>query len=465
MLLTQNLPLIAILIGVTLVATSIGPYHNPDTQLEYSAAQGVLTWGMPYANTEGNFINQPPLGFYLDALFLQTFGNVYNNGLVLMMAFGVANAALVYFIGKALYGKSTGLFAAALFGLTPWQVVMSRAFLIDGQCLFFSLSALLVGIYAIRRDSAKLMMVSGVFFAAAFMTKFFALFMLIPLGFYYLFHMKINLKHSILALAYFLPAFIAYTLWYQVIIGRGLLSGIAHDDFTNAVPSGLVPSPLFVSNTLIKGLGEYFLVAVAISVAVCVVNRKFFSKIFTVDLSFAVTILLLIGVNTVLAIQFNLAAPYIGVVKYEYQLLPLFCLLAASLIGKFLSLFDALKLKRKLNVALFAVASAGLIVAGTALILNINFVHTLSNWDYVLFPVESYNLPPGYSFANPLPIGKYGFPVMVQYAGFGLVLFGLAWASKERVAPVLKRVFRVIRSKCSYLVFILSNEKPPENTR
>jgi 4-amino-4-deoxy-L-arabinose transferase-like glycosyltransferase len=455
----------AILIGVTLTATTIGPYHNPDTDLEFSAAQGVLTWGMPYANTYGNMINQPPLGFYLDAAFLQAFGTAYNNGLILMMVFGVANVALVYFLGKALYSKGTGLFAAALFGLTPWQLVMSRAYLIDGQCLFFSLLSFLVGVYAIRKNSAKLMLVSAVVFAAAFMTKFFALFMLIPLALYALFYMKKTLKNSLLVLAYLLPAFLTYFLWYQVITGRGLLSGVGHDDFTNAIPQGLVPSTFFVSNTLIKGLGEYLLVAVVVSVVVCLLNWRFFRKPLTLDLSFAVTILALVGLNIVLAVQFNLAAPYIGVVKYEYQLLPLFCLLAASLITKFVSLSTVLRQRRKWDIVVFAVASAGLIVAGAALVLNMNFVHTFSNWDYMLFPVEAYNLPPGYSFANPLPIGKYGVPILVQYAGFGLVLFGLAWASKDRAAPVLKVVFRTMWNKVRYLGFILSHEHPSGKTR
>jgi 4-amino-4-deoxy-L-arabinose transferase-like glycosyltransferase len=420
---------------------------------------------MPYANTYGNMVNQPPLGFYTDAAFLQAFGNTYNNGLILMMVFGVANAALVYFIGKALYSKGTGLFAAALFGLTPWQLVMSRAYLIDGQCLFFSLLSFLVGVYAIRRDSAKLMQASALVFAAAFMTKFFAVFMLIPLICYTFFHMRKNVKNGLLVLGYLLPTVLAYFSWYQVITGRGLLSGIGHDDFSNAVPNGLVPSPFFASNTLIKGLGEYFLVAVAVSVVVCLLNNRFFYKTLTVDLSFAATILLLVGLNTVLAVQFNLAAPYIGVIKYEYQLLPLFCLLAASLVTKFLSLSALLKQRRKWDIAVFAVASAGLIVAGTALVLNMNFVHTFSNWDYMLFPVEAYNLPPGYSFANPLPIGKYGVPILVQYAGFGLVLFGLAWASKDQAAPVLKVVFRTMWKKVRYLGFILSHEHPPGKTR
>ena len=68
--LVENYPIIAILIGVLLVSFSIGLYQNPDTAWEYKAANGVIQWGMPYTEVRGSLINQPPLGFYLEGLFL-----------------------------------------------------------------------------------------------------------------------------------------------------------------------------------------------------------------------------------------------------------------------------------------------------------------------------------------------------------------------------------------------------------
>ena len=61
--------------GTTLVSLSIGPYQNGDTRWEYSAAMGVIKWGIPYVESWGNIINQPPLGFYLEALFFKAFGD------------------------------------------------------------------------------------------------------------------------------------------------------------------------------------------------------------------------------------------------------------------------------------------------------------------------------------------------------------------------------------------------------
>ena len=90
------------------------------------------------------------------------------NGTVLVTLLGLGSTVVIYKIGKEIYGKPTGLFAAALFALSPWELVLSRSFLIDAQCLFFSLLCLYIGILAIRKGSVKLSMVSGVLFAAAF---------------------------------------------------------------------------------------------------------------------------------------------------------------------------------------------------------------------------------------------------------------------------------------------------------
>lgn len=79
-LLSENYPLLAILIGVTLISLPIGPYRNTDTQLELSAAQGVLKWGYPYLEIKGNLFNLPPLGFYTAALFFLVFGSTMDNG-------------------------------------------------------------------------------------------------------------------------------------------------------------------------------------------------------------------------------------------------------------------------------------------------------------------------------------------------------------------------------------------------
>jgi 4-amino-4-deoxy-L-arabinose transferase-like glycosyltransferase len=210
----------------------MGPYRNTDTQLEFSTAQGVLKWGYPYLEVKGNLFNLPPLGFYTEALFFLIFGSSMDNGVALITLFGLASTVVVYKLGKEAYDKSTGLFAAALFALAPWQLILTRAFLVDAQCLFLSLVYLYFGILAIRKDSVKLALVSGIFFAAALLTKQYAVFMLIPLLLLYAYHRPRNPKQILLQLgAFILPAVHATLWWYNIIMGKWLLYFVQHSDF------------------------------------------------------------------------------------------------------------------------------------------------------------------------------------------------------------------------------------------
>lgn len=137
-LLSQHYSLLSILVGSALFTFTIGPFNNWDTGYEYSAASGILKWGVPFTSGINTMINQPPLGFYIDSIVFRVFGLSFNTGVTIITCFGLGCALLVYLIGKAWYGKTTGLIASALFAVTPWQVVFSRTFLIDGQCLFLA---------------------------------------------------------------------------------------------------------------------------------------------------------------------------------------------------------------------------------------------------------------------------------------------------------------------------------------
>jgi len=214
-LLIDNYSLLAILVGVVLISVSIGPFGNADTEWEYEAALGVMRWGVPYASTFGNMMNQPPLGFYVEALFFICFGASIDIGVVLVTLMGLGSIISLYKIGDVLYGKPTGLVAAALFALSPWELILSCTFLIDVQCLFFSLLCLLTGIYAVRRDSLKLFLVSGALFAAAFLTKLFAVFTLVPLLLLLVYYRPKRLRRMLGLLgAFFLPGIFLTFLWY-----------------------------------------------------------------------------------------------------------------------------------------------------------------------------------------------------------------------------------------------------------
>jgi hypothetical protein len=323
--------------------------------------------------------------------------------------------------------------------LTPWQLALSRSFLIDAQCLFFSLLFLVVGIYAVRKDSFKLFMFSGTLFAVALLTKLFAVFMLLPLALFYVYHRRENLSRVTAVAAYFLPAVLFFVLWYQVISGRGILSAVGHDDFSNFNSLMLNPSIFFLGNFLAAALGLTFVAAAVISLFVCFLGRKIFARILFFDLMCVATIVVVGGVNVFLAIGLNLVAPYFNPIKYDYQFLPFLSLLAASLIGKSVSLFASIKSKEKLEKLLFFASVVGLVLLAAAMFLNMAYVHEYSTWDHWIFKVDNIKNV-GYSFINLTPIGKDSFLMGVQNLGFAFVIFGLVWASKEKLGGWLRRL-------------------------
>ncbi len=439
--LREYYPLFAVLVGALLVSASIGPFNNIDTELEFSAALGVTKWGMPYI-LYGHVINQPPLAFYIAAPFLMAFGSSYDVGANLVTLIGLGCTILVYTLGKTLYGKPTAILAAAIFALTPWHLALSRCFQIDAQCLFFSLLCLLVGIYAIRKDSFKLFMVSGILFAIAFLTKFFAIFILVPLTLFYFHYRQVKLKRIRVVVAYFLPLLLLAVLWYQVITGRGLISTTGVDDFKHPNPASMVPSAFFIYNSLSTALGTFVMATAALSLIVSLAYRRCFAKLLPLDLICAITILVVGGINFFLGFILNLSAPYNNVIKYDYQFLPFFSLLAASLVGKFLSLVNSTKSKEKLDKLLLFVASIGIVMLTAALLINMNFVNYYSTWDHWVFKGD---LNSAYAFLNPYPIDEGSSIMILQYLGFAVATSGLAWASRHKFISFTRWLFKRIR--------------------
>jgi len=431
-LLSENYPLLAVLIGVILISLPMGPYRNDDTQVELGAAQGVLTWGYPYLGVKGNLFNLPPLGFYTEALFFLVFGLSMENGVALITLFGLASTVMVYKIGKEAYGKSAGLFAAALFALAPWQLILTRAFLVDVECLFLSLVYLYFGILAIRKDSVKLALVSGFFFAAALLTKQYAVFMLIPLLLLWIHHRPRKPKQILLQLgAFSLPALHATLIWYNIIMGKWLLYFVQHSDFGDYNLPGLVPSYSFIPTFLIDyGLGAFLITTVVFSMTVGLLFWKHFSKQSVVfDLVCLITIVFILGVDMYLGVSLNLKAPYTSAVKYTYQSLPFFSLVAGSLAGKSASLLRSARKSGKLKSGiLFSIGLIGLLLLVSPVLENMNTAQQLTRVPHVIFRVEP-DQDVGYNFVV-LPTNQNNILPAAQFLGIMIVLSGLAWASR-----------------------------------
>ena len=440
-LLSENYAFASILVGYMLVALSIGPYNNGDTAWEYSAVLGVMKYGLPYAN--GLYLmDQPPLGFYIQAALFKTFGLSINNGTFLVTLFGLGCIALVYFIGKAVYNKTTGFFAAALFAFSPWNLLLSRTFLIDVPCLFFSLLSLFVGIIAVRKNSFKLFFASGLIFTAAFNTKLYAVYILIPLLAFFFFYGPKNMKRIVSWLAAFsLPTILISYVYYQTIAGIGLSSIFFHPDFVFHEPSSVVPSPFFAANFIVSyGIGWFFVDAAILSIIVCFAQRLLFRKFITFDAVCLAVIVCVLGVNTLLGAGLDLKSPYLNSIKYDYQALPFLSFLAASLITKSITLFNVSKAKKKLNkLTTFFIASAGLILVVATISYNMSYVHLFTTWNYFLFRVEP-NLNVGYSLFNDSPISVNSLLMGFQYLGYAFLLSGLVWVSRHKMDSLLKIV-------------------------
>ncbi|NLD67024.1 MAG: glycosyltransferase family 39 protein, partial [Crenarchaeota archaeon] len=325
---------VGVLIASFLIAVSMGTYTNWDAQLEYEAVTSILTRGFPYVTT-GLMINQPPLGFYTAAVVLVALGEPYLNCVGVATAFGLGCVVLLYVLGTLLYGKKTGLVASALFGLVPWHVYMSKIFLIDNQYLFLGLLFLIMGILAVKHNSEKLVVSAGVFFALAFLTKLYAVLMLIPLVLIVLLNRKeSNFKLTARKVALFiLPSIILQIIWFGVFANQNFFGVYFSSDFTHPE---LIANPTleFLPIILSKSAGMFLFIALFLSLALSIIYRKKLSVFLRPDIASLGTVLIIMGLDMLLVVGFNLTVPYVSAIKYNYTALPFFCLLAASLADK-----------------------------------------------------------------------------------------------------------------------------------
>jgi 4-amino-4-deoxy-L-arabinose transferase-like glycosyltransferase len=419
-LLGKHYPIIGVLLGALLVIASTGTYTNWDAQLEYQAAQSVVTQGFPYV-TGGLMINQPPLGFYLDAPVLQAFGLSYPNSVAVVAAFGLGCILLLYALGTLLYDRKTGLVAAALFAIIPWHVYISKIFLIDNQSLFFSLIFLIAGVLAVRKNSQKLLFAAGVFFAIALLTKLFAVFMLIPMLLIILLQRKENsFKLSPRNLLIFLaPTLVFQAVWFGGFANQNFFGVYFSSDITHPI---LVadPNPLFLPIILINSAGWFVFAAGLFSLALSIAYRKVFSKILWLDAVCIGTVATIAVLNLVLVFGLHLTVPYVSVFKYNYFALPFYCMLAASLATKSRLLMVSMEWKKIASLVKPVLVGVGAVLLFSCLLESMIF---LLKWvGFASFGVDSVTYYPFDVYSVPIE-GYFG---AFHYAGFFLIIISIA---------------------------------------
>lgn len=328
-----HFPLIGVLIAAFLVLFSSGTYTNWDAQVEFEAASSVVITGYPYLSS-GLMINQPPLGFYLDAPVYALLGLSYLNGVAVVSAFGLGCIVLIYALATLLYGKNAGLVASALFAVLPWQVYMSRIYLIDVQYMFFSLLCLFFGVYAVRKNSGKYVLACGIFFALALLTKVFAVFVLAPLALlaYYGRSSGFRLSWRI-ALLFLAPSLILQLVWFGGFANQNFFGVYFNTDFIH--PELIEnPSLTFLPKVLVQSAGWFLFFAGLFSLALSVCYRRLLRGLVWLDVVCVGAIGVVLSLDLLLVFGFGLIVPYVSAFKYNYMTVPFFVLLAASLAAK-----------------------------------------------------------------------------------------------------------------------------------
>ncbi len=412
--------LLGVLIGAFLVALSTGTYTNWDAQLEFEAASSVVTRGFPFVTT-GLMINQPPLGFYMDAPVFHLFGLSYSNGVASATAFGLGCVVLVYALGTLLYGKKTGLVAAALFGIVPWHVYMSKIFLIDNQNLFFSLLFIATAVLAVRKNSKKLIAVAGVFFAVAFMTKLFAVFMLVPL-LLMIFLQRKNLEFKLTlrnVLIFLVPSFVMQAIWFGGIANQNFFGVYFTSDITH--PELVAnPSPLFLPIILVKSAGWFLFAAGFFSLALSVFYKKNFAKTLWLDVVCVGTIAVVAGLDMLFVFGLHLTVPYVSAFKYNYLALPFYCLLAASLAAKSGLLISSVDWKNKIHYVKPVLVGVGFLLLLASMLESTAF---LVKWvGFVAFGVDSVTYYPFDVFS----VAQNGFSPLLPHVAVVLMVLSVA---------------------------------------
>lgn len=191
-LLISNMPLIFILLlagfyrlyKIQDYMTFLGD-EGRDVLVVYNILHGKLTLLGPAASVGGFFLG--PIYYYFMVPFLFLFNYNPVGPAVMVALIGVATVFLLYKICKEFFNSRVAIFAAVLYSISPVIVSYSRSSWNPNLLPFFSLLSLFSIYKALKKNSLKLFVISGVLLGISMQLHYLALFLCAIIFFYVLF--------------------------------------------------------------------------------------------------------------------------------------------------------------------------------------------------------------------------------------------------------------------------------------
>ncbi|MBN2441150.1 MAG: glycosyltransferase family 39 protein [Spirochaetales bacterium] len=133
-------------------------------------------------------IDKPPLGLWIQSLFVLLFGfNIY--AMILPQAIAaVFSILLIFILLKKYFGETAGLLSAFLFAMTPIVVAVTRNNTVDMQLICMLLLSLYFLMLSVEKGKVRFLFISFIIFALGFNIKAMESFVVLPAFFvFYIF--------------------------------------------------------------------------------------------------------------------------------------------------------------------------------------------------------------------------------------------------------------------------------------
>lgn len=181
----------------------------------YEILHGNYTLLGPTASVGGFFLG--PIYYYFMAPFLWLFNYDPIGPAVMVALFGIATVWLIYKVGKEFFGSFVGLIAGALYAISPLVVTYSRSSWNPNLMPFFSLLTLYLIYKAIKNNSIKLLILSGILLGITLQFHYLALFLGVIIGVYILLNHFTYLRKNFVskALTEYLYIFLGFIIGWS----------------------------------------------------------------------------------------------------------------------------------------------------------------------------------------------------------------------------------------------------------